>query len=256
MPATLLEMAQGVFIVTPDANDPRDIHFAILPNTSDIPEDQQKFADNVHRTLTVLRGLFPDGDAKYKSYYNSLIGLCIFAVVGPSAQPTHGLRALTTFQEDVVANEGGRIKNNYMKKLGLNALYMSVPAFLIAWALVECEMIDMTTASFFILWGGCMAGVWLSFGSRKTILKFESLHILEEDRLEPVIRLVFAGLLTVTLGLLFITGAVKVTVGDLSTTNIIKDIKIALLVGLFCGISEQALSTTVTEQATKFLKFS
>jgi hypothetical protein len=55
-----------------------------------------------------------------------------------------------------------------------------------------------------------MAGVRLSFGARKTSIRFEDLHILEEDRLEPLVRLVFAGLLTLVLALLFSTQAVTI----------------------------------------------
>ena len=251
-----INMAQGAFIVSPDPNNSRDILFHTSAAVTDIPEEQQRFVNEVHRTLTVLRGLFPEGDPKFVENYNSLLGLCRFAVDcnTPSAQPTHGLQALATYQADITAREGGRVKNNYMKKLGLNAVFLGVPAFLSAYLLSIYNLIDLATACFYVLWGGCMAGVWLSFGSRKTVLKFESLHILEEDRLEPIIRLIFAGLLTVTLGLLFTTEVVTFTIGKLVTTSIVKDIKVSLLIGLLCGISEQALSSTVTNQASKFLK--
>lgn len=250
-------MAQGAFIVSKDLNNPRDIHFQVSTAVNEITEDQQQFADEVHRTLTVIQNLFLDNDPRFLGYYNALIGLCQFAVVGSNAQPTHGLRALATFKADVIAREGGRIKNNYMKKLGLNALLLCLPSIIAICLFLYSKypFIDLETVCFFALWGGCMVGVWLSFGARKTTLSFESLHILEEDRLEPVIRLIFAGLLTLTLGLLFTTEVVSLTLGKLLTTNISKDLRVALLIGIFCGISEQALSITVTEQAAKLLKF-
>jgi hypothetical protein len=68
-------------------------------------------------------------------------------------------------------------------------------------------------AGFFALWSGCMAGVWLSFGARKATFKFEDLHIPEQDRLAPVIRLFFVGLLTIILGFAFSVGAVAVNIG-------------------------------------------
>nr|WP_299422659.1 hypothetical protein [uncultured Emticicia sp.] len=248
-------MAIGAFIVSQNPSDSRDIYFQITSEVAEIPEDQQAFSEEVHRTLTVIQGLFPEGEHKFLGYYNSLLSLCQFAVVGPSAQPSYGLRALAIYQADVVAREGGRIKNNYMKKLGLWAAYMTIPSILVAYLYLEYNMIDLVTTCFFVLWGGCMAGVWLSFGSRKTIIKFESLHILEEDRLEPVIRLIFAGFLTITLALLFVTNVLNITIGNLLTSNINKDLKVALVIGIFCGLSEQVLSSAVTTQASKFFKF-
>lgn len=103
--------------------------------------------------------------------------------------------------------------------------------------------------------GGCVAGVWLSFGARKTILKFEDLNIPEEDRLDPPIRIFSASLLTVILGLLFSTGALAVTVGKITTDQINSSVRVALLLGLACGFSEQALSQKVSHQISAFLDF-
>ena len=250
-------MAQGAFIVSQDANASRDIHFAVSQAVTEVPEIQLQFVDEVHRTLTVIWALFPQNDSKFLNYYNHLLGLSKFAVEGDRAEPKHGLMALATYQADIVAREGGRIKNNYMKKLGLYAFGLCLPSILIYLLFLYQKYvpINLLTVCFFALWGGCMAGVWLSFGARKTTLKFENLHILEEDLLEPVIRLFFAGFLTLTLGLLFYNEVVSVTLGKMVTTNISKEINVALLIGVFCGISEQALSTTITEQAAKLLKF-
>ena len=100
-----------------------------------------------------------------------------------------------------------------------------------------------------------MAGVWLSFGARKATFRFEDLHIPEQDRLEPMIRLFFAGLLTVILGLLFSVNAVSLTVGSITTSEINSNFRVALLIGMLCGFSEQILSSKVAKEASSFLDF-
>jgi hypothetical protein len=98
-----------------------------------------------------------------------------------------------------------------------------------------------------------MAGVWLSFGTRNVVITFEDLGVLEKDRLSPAIRLVFAGLLTVVIGLLISTKAIVLELGGLSTAEFIEDTKVALLIGALCGISELALSAKVSQHARDFL---
>jgi len=101
---------------------------------------------------------------------------------------------------------------------------------------------------------GYRLGVWLSFGTRKPVLKFEDLHILEEDRLEPVVRLVFTGVLAGTVALLFFLHVVDVTLGALSTDQIAGNGWAALLFGILSGVGEKALATNVSHQAAILLK--
>ncbi len=60
-----------------------------------------------------------------------------------------------------------------------------------------------------------MIGCWMSFGIRNVQLTFADLGRPESDLLQPNIRLVFTGLLAVTLGLIFTVGMVQVEVGGL-----------------------------------------
>jgi hypothetical protein len=101
---------------------------------------------------------------------------------------------------------------------------------------------------------GTMLGVWLSFGTRKPVLKFEDLHILEDDRLEPLVRLIFAGLLGGTVALLFYLHVVDVTLGTLTTDQIASNGWAALLFGILSGVGEKALATNVSHQAAILLK--
>ncbi len=81
------------------------------------------------------------------------------------------------------------------------------------------------------------------------------LNVLEKDRLNPSTRLIFAGLLTIVIGLLISTEAVVFEVGSLSTKWFkTTKIQIPLLIGIFCGLSEQVLSTKVAQHTSDFIE--
>jgi len=94
-----------------------------------------------------------------------------------------------------------------------------------------------------------MLGVWLSFGARKTVLRFEDLNILEEDRLEPNMRLLFAGFITLIFSLLFYTEAITIEIGNISSKSISDNTIISIIFGTFLGLSEQVLGKKITKKA-------
>lgn len=250
-------MAKGAFRVY-RAEDPRDIHFEVSWASDDgpVPEEQLVLKDDVDQALTVLRTIFPHSDATFENYFKQLLSLAQAGLVGPSANPAVAMRALAALKNDVAVREGGRIKNRYMKMLGSHAAVLGTPALLIAVLLHYFGDRVALLANFLLFWAGCMAGVWLSFGARKVTIRFEDLHIPEQDRLEPLVRLVFAGLLAVVIGLLFSLNGVIVSVGAISTSQINTIARVAFLLGILCGFSEQVLSLKVAQQASSFLSFS
>lgn len=246
---------KGYFRVFKDPKNPNDIHFQQIELNSDekIPEEQLKLRDDVDNAKTTIRMLFANEKEKFEEYFKSLLALAQLGLVGNSASPDLAARALSSLKQEILIREGGRIKNQYMRELGKVSLVFGFPVLLVG-IIIDQFITDFETLrSFLFLWVGCMVGVWLSFGSRKIELKFEELNALEKDRLSPSIRLIFAGLLTIVIGLLISTKAIVFELGGLSTASFFDGIQIPLLIGIFCGISEQALSTKVAQHASDFL---
>jgi len=247
--------AKGFFTVFRDLENPNDIHFRQikLEDGEVIPEEQIKLRDDVDNAQITLRMLFAKEQEKFEEYFRSLLSLAQLGLVGNSANPGLATRALASLKHEILVREGGRIKNQYMRELGNMSLLFGIPALLIAFLIPHFAQDYPTVRSFLYLWVGSMAGVWLSFGSRKIELKFEELNILEKDRLNPSIRLIFAGLLTIVVGLMITTKAVVFELGGLSTNLFLENIQIPLLIGTFCGLSEQVLSNKVAQHASEFL---
>ncbi len=247
--------SKGYFIVFRDTEHKDDIHFRQIELSGDesIPEEQLQLRDEVDKASTSIRMIFLNEPEKFEQYFRSLLALAQLGLVGDSANPNLAARALASLKHEILAREGGRIKNQYMKVLGKYALAFGVPVLILA-VLVNIFFNEQTLLqSYLFLWVGCMAGVWLSFGSRKIELKFEELNVLEKDRLNPSIRLIFAGLLTIVVGLLISTESVVFELGGLSTSQFQTNIQVALLIGILCGISEQVLSTKISQHASDFI---
>lgn len=243
----------GTFVVSRRTDDNLDILFQPRRADQPIPEDHLILKDEVEHTLTVLRSLFPEGGPRFDGYFQPLLALTQVGLAAETPQPQVARRALNALKQQIVAWEGGRIKNRYLRKLGASAVALATPAAVVSLILVWAGFADTIFAKFLVLWGGCMAGVWLSFGARKALWTFDDLHIPEHDRVEPLIRLVFAGLLTVIIGLSFSTETIAVVVGAVSSAQVNSSFRVALLIGMLCGFSEQALSSTVARHAGAWL---
>lgn len=247
-------MAKGAFAVMPDEDNPRDIHFKVqVDEGEEIPAEQQRLRDDIARTLIVLRMLYADGDGRFEEYHRRVLSLAQTGLVGDRAQPDLARRALRTLKEEITAREGGRVKNRHMKRLGgWAASFAGVPLVVV----MTTGLLDIALAefkSFALLWAGSMIGVWLSFGARKRVISFEDLHIIEEDRLEPPVRLLFAGFLTILLGLSLSTGALSVALGGIQATQFTGSVEVAVLLGMLCGFTEKALPMTVAAEARNLL---
>jgi len=252
-------MEKGAYIVYQNKDNSKDIVFSIKPDYQDkVPEIQQKLHLEVEKTLVVLQMLFDKDEKSFGLYFNQLLSLAQAGLVGDNAQPTIALNALQQFKNEIVDKKSGEVKNNYFKTLGLKAFKFGIIPLGIGLIIIilhyyfpassELEKLNVFS-NFLFIWSSCMLGVWLSFGARKTILKFEDLNILEEDRLEPTMRLLFAGFITIIFSFLFITKAMTIEIGNISTSAISDDTIVAIIFGTLLGLSEQVLGKKITKKA-------
>jgi hypothetical protein len=109
---------------------------------------------------------------------------------------------------------------------------------------------------FLLAAAGAAIGTWISFAIRRLDLPFEELTLLEEASLDPPFRILFVTGLTLIVCLLFWNGAVNIEIGNLKTGPAYFKTSgtIAILIGMFCGLSERALATAVSGRAAAFVK--
>lgn len=261
-------MAKGCFKVDAISHD-TDLEFSMYNDIDekDIPAEQKTLRIEVEKTLIALRTIFKDDTKSFKEYFDQLYLLSTAGLSGDPATPILASEGLASLKNDILIKEGGKIKNKYLRSLGkpviaavgllslLSIVSANIPALLETANYFDFFKTNyLVWANFFVMLTGTMAGIWVSFGARKVEIKFDELAIIEEDRLEPVLRIVFVGILATFIGLLFSTEAVQVTVGTVSSKLINHDSRVALLLGFILGFSEKMLALKVSEQASKFLK--
>jgi hypothetical protein len=234
----------------------RDIYFQVV--APGCPSEQQSLKNRVERTLSNLRAIYPANDPKLNEAFAKLLSLSQVGLVGSKPSVTVAEAALDSLQAEIIDREAGRVKNNYMLKLGYWAMSFGLTAAALYFLLDNYGSVFprqfFQYRTFFLLWTGCMVGGWCSFASRKVVLTFFDLGQLEEDRIDPPLRLIFAGLLTSVMGLVFITGFANVVIGTFEGAKILHSGSIALLAGALSGMAEKALPAAVMQRAQSLFK--
>ncbi len=238
------------------------IHIEDLP----ISEEKADFKVEVDRTMLVINQVLkPKQDVprwhlnsdpnRRSDYIRGLRGICHVGLEHEDAsQLKLATKSLESFREEFVANEAGAVKNRYLWRLGVRCLAMSVLAslaYVYASSLGETHII-YRFRNFFILVAGAGVGTWLSFALRRVIVTFLDLAALEEDRLDPTLRVLFITALTSIVGLFIWTGAISLGVGKFTTAAFPNSGVTTLLIGLLLGIAERTMATSVQKRATEF----
>jgi hypothetical protein len=229
----------------------KDIFFKVL--APGCPSEQQTLKNRIERTLSSFRTIYATNEPKFNEAFAKLLSLSQVGLVGPKASVAVADAALDSLQSEIVDREAGRVKNDYMVKLGSWALIFGSVAVTLYFVLDiygSCfpkQFYHYRT--FFLLWTGCMIGAWCSFASRKVALAFFDLGQLEEDRIDPPLRLIFAGLLTSILGLVFVTGFANLVIGTFEASKMLTNGSVALLLGALSGMAEKALPAAVMQRA-------
>ncbi len=233
-----------------------DINFCV--EKAECPQEQRELKSAVERALTVVKALYSHkDDKKLTEAVAKLVSLSQVGLVGPNASPAIAMDALRALEADIVEREAGPIKNAYMRKLGFWAAILgggTFASYLIMQAFPYLSFPQIQAKrNVLLVWTGCMAGTWASFATRKVSLAFSDLIALEEDRIEPQLRLLFTGTLTVILSLIFITGLADVQIGSFEASLLKSSGSVALLIGAFAGLAEKALPSAVLSRADNVL---
>jgi hypothetical protein len=255
-------MAKGNYIVVPN-DEKTDIVFHLSPTADqDISNEQQDLLFGVQVVIESLRTIYKENARLFENYFDQLLKLSQVGLVGENAQPQLAKRALEQIKTEVINRESGKIKNDYLKRLGIKAFWFGFPPLIvgIVFNYLNCKENNFEclnciyTANLLVLWAGTMTGVWLSFAITRTYIGFSDLTIIEKDRLEPALRLIFTGILSLIFGLLFIKKSIVINFGDLSSDQIATDSISAFIIGVVLGINEKIIGKTLSKKTSALLE--
>jgi hypothetical protein len=189
-------------------------------------------------------------------YMTKLHGVAQIGLQGPHTNLAK--LALDQLRTDFTAQQAGRIKNIYVRSLASAAVLAAAPLLILYVLITKYVEIGWwyDHRPFLIAAAGAAIGTWLSFSIRRVNLSFSDLGMLEEDLLDPSMRITFVIGLTLTAFLLFWTGVMNIQIGELKTSAIEFTQKgsTAMLVGVLFGISERALATAISGRAAAFVR--
>ncbi|ADE12563.1 hypothetical protein [Sideroxydans lithotrophicus] len=264
----------GVPVISTPPAPPPSAGAAISSTLSPPPNDQFELLQDIEKLLRAVNLIYlpvatqeKHRKEQFRPYYMRIFHLAKLGLEGPNAAPDISKSVLATVTADLIDDEAARVKNGHLKRLGKTAMWFSIP-FCSLYVIAQLIPTDSVAvhylaklgvqlavfANFMMLWLGCFVGVWLSYGIRTSIFTLTDLTVTDSDRLLPSIRLIFAGILTMILGLMFTLGVVQITLGtypltDLSSNNPM----LAFLIGTFCGITELGLPAAVGKRASDFI---
>jgi hypothetical protein len=188
-------------------------------------------------------------------FLRKLVGIAYAGLEGPHTMLAQ--LSLNELRAEFTAQQAGRIKNMYVRSLGAAAAMAAVP-LLVFYTIIAKGVGSgwwYDHKAFLIAAAGAAIGTWLSFSIRRVELSFSQLAILEEDVLDPSVRIVFVIGLALTACLLFWTGVLNIQIGELNTNAafFMQKGSVAMLIGVLLGLSERALATAISGRAAAFV---
>ena len=225
---------EGHFLVCENEEEEFDISFQVNSTMdSVIPKDQQELYVKAESACNIIKALENTDKQTKKKYFDKLLSLSQVGLVANPAQTETAEFALMKLKDEIVLVEGKRIKNHYMKYLGIDALIIGAIASVV-----------LGICFYFTRWIGCISvlciiigaltGTWVSFGARKFEIEFEDLA-----------SLIFALLMNV--------GLIDVKIGNVDISKAFTDIKPALVIGVLCGLVESKIGIQVYNKAVSLL---
>lgn len=245
---------QGYFVVASNKEEEFDIKCELHPDfaKNPIPEKQQMLYVKIERTNSIIKSLHKTSKDIKTKYFNRLLTLSQAGLVGETAQPELALDSLAELQDEMILIEGQRIKNEYMKNLGIKALVLGIAVTIVYFISLACEMMQ-PFSMYCLSIIGAFIGTWISFGARKFRISFEQLSLLEEDMMSPWIRLIYIGVCSAVFLLFLCTQLISFGVGEISTISIKESPEIQISIGILCGLIESKIGVNIYKKAVTLI---
>ena len=240
----------GYFIVSKKENKNYEIEFIILKK--EIPADFQNLYVKIEKTLNIIKTLKNTSEEIKENYFEELLSIAQVGLVGEKANPNIAKKALELLKDEIIIVEGQRIKNEYIKDLGIKASIL-IGILTILYIGIHNNSSIRTIENYIMVFIGSIIGTWVSFGARKVNITFEQLSIPEEDMMDTWIRLIYIGISSMIFMLFLNTGIVKIEIGGINSTKIAVSYELQLLIGIICGLIESKIGLRIYNQANKII---
>ena len=235
----------------------KDDQFNLKPRDDrsvSIPDDQRKISIEVYEVRNVLKLLqeqeiFDSNDPAYHEFMKRVLQAAEVGCVSPAADTTLAGAALDQIRADIVRRKGRHITYSYLLFLGLYALIGIVAAA----AIVIASKFLPGLAGYGWVIMGSMAGAWLSVAAGRREVSFDGIPDFLNYGYEPLIRILFVGVLASVFALFLELKILSLTVAGFDLATFSTNISLALAIGVVAGIGERAMSVQLIARAQNVL---
>lgn len=251
---------KGCFIVYPNPDEDFDIKCDLKSKDITVPDDQQNLYVEIEYVCTIIKSLHNTHDSIKRKYFNKLLSLSRAGLVGieGNCETTLAFKSLKQLKEEMIINEGQRIKNEYMKLLGKRILILTISiliGYLIFISIFNLNnIISNYLAMYSITFVCSLIGTWISFGARNLSISFKQLSVIEDDMMNQWIRLLYIGICSVILITFLTTDIIKINIGTISSSNIKESFEIQASIGFICGLIESKLGLNIYKKVENIIE--
>lgn len=221
-------------------------------NENIIPKGQKELYLQIEDTINVIdsSNLINEKNKNYyieKLYDIARTGLSIDTI---EVYPELSIQMLKKLKQEVCLKESGRIKNDYLKNLGIHAILNNIIAFGL---LIIFKYLNVDLSKYIYAYIGSTVGSWISFNARKLNLRFEELCIIEKDGLEPIFRIIHNGLCAIIVILFINTDIISISISEFNTNMINNSIEMQVLLGVIIGLIDYPISQKIFNKASSIV---
>jgi hypothetical protein len=229
----------------------RDIMFQLSQEAKGaVPKAQSDLKSEAEKTLNVLKSLCED-DGRFRPYFNELLGLCRYGLVGESAQPIQALQSLRILQTQIFDNEKGRAISAYVSAVAMaQAVGICLVVGAAAGALLAIDNyyqlnLFLEYVPAFAVAPGLFAGVVFSSFMRSRAITFFDLHAIDADRFTPALKALFALVLVVITAAFLKIELFEIKIGKAQLSAFDRNYLSAFVFGAVVGVAQEAIISKI-----------
>lgn len=229
------------------------VEFNLKPRDTqdEIPEEQRTLSHGIYGAAGVLKLLneqkvFDKDQASLKEFRERLLQVAQVGLAASHVKSKLAATALDQIRDEIVLRKGRPVQFRYLLVLLQWAGLGAVVAGLVV-AAAEIAVAGLRGYGWVLM--GSMAGAWMSVAAGRREISFEELPYFLDSFLEPIIRLVFVGLLAVTVALFLHLDVLSISFLQVDFSEFAGNVGVALLLGVVAGIGERTLSVRLVKRA-------
>ena len=230
------------------------------PNHPDNPQSMAlaREIDHINGSLPRLATILPSSVSS--ADVEELFEIAYYGLAADPKNASEAIKQLQNYKERISWTLARPYKLDYFRKLLISSAIPCLTCIAVMAVGFYCKNFPQRTLPSFspslITLGGigwvCLGsiiGTILSYMSRYDQLEFDAMISSYSKTLEPWQRIVTVGLLSLGVCVLVNTGAITLSIGTMTTKNLLSQSQLSLSFGILCGFTERLLFVKLEQQS-------